>query len=165
MADLTFGLSIDWDQRHVCILGLPEKPEIRFAIHIEGGFLIKGDDMALTLTAVQQVGVSVSAVDAKGNPAPVENVQFSSSDEAILTVTVDPTDPTKATAVAVGTTGTAQVKVQADADIGEGIKNLTGLLDVEVVAAEAVSLGIAAGTPEDQPTTPPVSAGGGRRPR
>jgi hypothetical protein len=152
--DLTFGLSIDWDQKHVCIIGLPEKPELRFAIHIEGGFVIKGEDMALTLTAVQQVEVAVSAVDAKGNPAPVEDVEFSSSDESIVTVTPDPTDPNFATAVAVGTPGIAQVKVVADADIGDGTKTLAGLLDIEVVAAEAVSLGVSAGTPVDQPTTP-----------
>jgi hypothetical protein len=129
---------------------LPEKTKLYFGIHIEGGFVIEGETMALTLTAVQQVGVSVSAVDAKGNPAQVEDVVFSSSDEAVLLVKPDTSDPHKATAVAVAV-GTAQVKVQADADIGEGVTNLTGLLDIEVVAAEAVSLGMTAGTPEDQP--------------
>jgi hypothetical protein len=112
--------------------------------------------MALTLTAVQRVSVEVSAVDAKGNPAEVEEVIFSSSDEAILIVEQDSTDMTKAWATAVGPTGTAQVKVTADADIGEGTKNLTGLLDVEVVAAEAASLGLTAGTPEEAPVVNPL---------
>jgi hypothetical protein len=150
VSDLRFGLDIDWDERHVCILGLPDVPKLRFALFMEEGYIVKGEGMALTLTAVQQVKVSVSAVDAKGNPAEVEDVAFSSSDESVLTVTAEADDPTQGLAVAVAI-GTAQVKVTADADIGEGVKTLTGLLDVEVVAAEAVSLSVAAGTPEDQP--------------
>ena len=106
--------------------------------------------MALTLTSVQQAALSISAVDAKGNPAPVENVVYTGSDPNILVVRADPADETKATVLA-RTVGTAQVTVKADADIGEGEKELMGLLDVEVVAAEAVALSITAGTPEDQP--------------
>jgi hypothetical protein len=154
MADLTFGLSIDWEERHVCILGLPEKPELRFTLLVEGGFEIKGEKMALTMTAVQQCGLSVAAVDAKGNPAQVEGVTFTSSDPAILTVEVDPGDETIAVVKAMGPTGNGQVTVTADADLGEGIKHLTGILDVTIMAAEAVSLSVAAGVPEDQPAAP-----------
>ena len=110
--------------------------------------------MALTLTSVQQSKLSISAVDAKGNPAPVENVVYETSDLQIIVVGVNPNDETKAV-VAARTVGTAQVTVTADADIGEGVKELMGLLDVEVVAAEAVALAIEAGVPEDQPSPPP----------
>jgi hypothetical protein len=95
-------------------------------------------------------------VDAKGNPAPVENVVFEGSDPNIILVRTDETDQTKATVLA-RTVGTAQVTVTADADIGEGEKELMGLLDVQVVAAEAVALSITAGTPEDQPAVPPAT--------
>ena len=111
--------------------------------------------MALTLSSVQQAALSISAVDAKGNPAPVENVVYQGSDPAIAVVITDPNDATKAV-VAARAVGTAQVTVKADADIGEGEKELMGLLDVEVVAAEAVALSITAGTPEDQPEINPL---------
>jgi hypothetical protein len=150
MDDLRFGLSISWDERRVCIHGLPEQPKLKFAILIEDGFVVEGDHLVLTLTSVQKCSMSVSAVDAKGNPAEVENVTFTASDPAILTIEPDATDATKATVLAAGPLGNAQVVVAADADIGEGTKPLQGILDVIVVAAEAVSLSVATGTPEDQ---------------
>ena len=129
------------------------------ALSFEGGYVVQGgDEMLLTLSSVQQAALSISAVDAKGNPAPVENVVYEGSDPNILVVRADPADETKATVLA-RTVGTAQVTVKADADIGEGEKELMGLLDVEVVAAEAVALSITAGTPEDQPAggVPPTT--------
>jgi hypothetical protein len=132
------------------------KGKLNFALGLEGGYIVEGEVMALTLTAVQQASLSVKAVDAKGNPAEVENVVFDGSDPNIITLLPDAEDPTTAWVVAVGTPGNAQVTVTADADIGEGEKNLQGILDVTVVAAEAVALEIEAGVPEDQPTEPPV---------
>lgn len=46
--------------------------------------------------------------------------------------------------------GACQISVSADADLGEGIKTLTGVLDLEIVSGEAVSLNIIAGTPREQ---------------
>jgi hypothetical protein len=40
--------------------------------------------------------------------------------------------------------------VSADADLGDGIRTLTGTLDLEIVSGEAVSLGIIAGAPREQ---------------
>ena len=123
--------------------------KLNLVLHFEGGYSVGGDDLMLTLTSTQKAALSVTAVDAKGNPAPVENVVFSGSDPAVAVVQQNASDPTKATVFG-RTIGTMQVKVTADADIGEGEKELAGLLDVEVVAAEAVALGITAGTPEEQ---------------
>ena len=128
--------------------------KLNIVLHFEGGYSVGGEQMALTLSVVQQAKLSISAVDAKGNPAPVENVVYETSDPQIILVGVDPNDETKAV-VAARNIGTGQVTVTADADIGEGTKELMGLLDVEVVAAEAVALAIEAGVPEDQPALPP----------
>jgi hypothetical protein len=46
-----------------------------------------------------------------------------------------------------GASGTGQVSVTADADLGEGEKPIVGILDVEVLPAEAVAIQINAGTP------------------
>lgn len=106
--------------------------------------------MAFMLADDQQVSVAFTAVDRRGNPARLDGAPvWSSSDPLILTVT--PNDDNSAAVLAVGPTGTAQVQVTVDADIGSGIRNLVGILDVEVVAGEAVSLDLVPGTPTTQP--------------
>jgi hypothetical protein len=108
-----------------------------------GAFTVtaRGDDMAYKLATGMQVGVQVSYVDAKGNPAVVDgDVAWSSSDESIATVTVDTADSTKATVVGVGTVlGIAQVIATADADLGQGVRQIMTTADVEVVAGEAIA--------------------------
>ena len=104
----------------------------------------------IRLTATQKVALSLSATDAKGNPAPVENVEWVSSDESILTVTEDPGNELVAVAVAVGPVGTAQLQVTADSRIGPDERVITGAETFEIVAGEAQIISVAAGTPEEQ---------------
>lgn len=106
--------------------------------------------MALVLTDVQKVQLSISPTSAAGNPAPVDGVPvWASSDETVLVVTASE-DGMSAEAVTTGKLGKAQVNVSADADLGEGVKTITGVLDVEVKVSEAVSLTVSAGTPTDK---------------
>ncbi len=103
------------------------------------------------LTATQKlVGCAIDPRDSKGNPAPVDGVpQWATSDPAVVTVTPS-ADGLSADVVAVGL-GTAQVSVVADADLDAGeTRELTGTLDVQVKAAEAVTLGITTPTPVEQ---------------
>lgn len=104
----------------------------------------------LQLTETQQCALSVSPVTRKGNPAQVQNPTWSSSDDAVVTVDVDSTDSLKAKVVAEAP-GTAQVNFSADADLGDGVRLLSAVLDVTVVPGEAVTVTIATGTPEEQP--------------
>ncbi len=111
---------------------------------------VKGDRIMLTLTDSQKVGLSIQPVDAKGNPAPVDGApQWAVSDEALLTLQVAD-DGLSAELFAAGPLGNAQVTVSADADLGAGVTTIQGILDVTVVGGQAVSLAIAAGTPEEQ---------------
>jgi hypothetical protein len=107
------------------------------------GFTItaRGDDMAYKLATGMQVGVQVSYVDSKGHPATVDGeVEWSSSDESIVTVTADTADSTKATVVGFGdNVGIAQVTATADADLGQGVRQILTTSDVEVVAGEAIA--------------------------
>jgi hypothetical protein len=76
-------------------------------------------------------------VDSKGNAAAIDgNPVWGSSNPDVLTVQ-DNGDGT-ATITPTGTLGTAQVTCEADVDTGEGVKPLTLLGDVEVIAGEAV---------------------------
>lgn len=114
-------------------------------VHIQ-----RSADMALILTDVQKVGLSVSFVTAKGNPAAVDGLPvWSVSDATVLSV-VPAADGLSAEVVAVGPLGTSQVSVTADADLGEGVRALIGTLDVSVVASEAASIVINAGVPAAQ---------------
>jgi hypothetical protein len=114
----------------------------------------KESDMALILTATQQCPLQVTFKDAQGNPAAVESGEWSATDPAILTVTPDAADLTKALVKATGVVGTGQVNVRADARFGPETKEIIGVLDVEVVGAEATVVEISAGTPEEQGAAP-----------
>ena len=102
----------------------------------------------MQLTADQQVGLSITGEDAYGNPVDISgaDAQWVSSDESIISVDVDDTDTTKATAVAVGPVGTASVTVS-----GGATQQFQGSLAIDVVAGDVAEIAIAAGTPEDKP--------------
>lgn len=104
--------------------------------------------MTFVLTDEQKVGVKLVATTAAGNPAEVQDPKFSSSDESIITVVADPNDPTSAVVTAVGPLGSAQVSATADADLGEGVTEITAVDTVEVKAAQATTLGLTFGVPE-----------------
>jgi hypothetical protein len=103
---------------------------------------------ALILTDEQKVQLNVAFKTAAGNPARVDGTPaWSSSDETVITV-VPSEDGLSATALASGALGVAQVVCEADADLGEGVRPITGTLDIEVRPAEAVSALVVAGVPE-----------------
>lgn len=102
----------------------------------------------LVLTDVQKVSVKLKPVTAAGNPAPVDGkVEWSVSDDSVLSLQVAD-DGFSAVVVTTGKLGVCQVVAKADADMGEGVKEISGVLDVEVKASEAVSLSVDAGVPE-----------------
>lgn len=109
--------------------------------------------MSFILKATQQVDLSINVTDKRGNPATVQNPSFASSDEAVVSV-VD--EGLTAVASAVGTPGTATVTFTGDADLGEGVSPITGVLDVEVVAGDAAVVNITAGTPAEQAEPAPA---------
>lgn len=110
--------------------------------------------MSIVLKDTQRVSISVSPVDAKGNPAKVDGApSWAVVGPAIVTL-VPSDDGLTCVATTTGDLGTTQITVSADADVGEGVQTISGLLDVEVVGGVAVSLSVAAGVPEEIPTTP-----------
>lgn len=104
----------------------------------------------LQLTDTQQVNVSIQPVDKKGAPAQVQSVSFVSSDPNVAAVMQDTTDPNKAVVVA-GLPGVCQIQVTADADLGDGVTNISGVLDITVVGGQAVALTVNADAPTEQP--------------
>lgn len=104
----------------------------------------------MLLTDKQEVDLSVAFASKAGNPAKVDGVpSWTSSDETIVTLTVAP-DGFAVVARAVGALGNAQVSVTADADLGEGRREISGVFDITVEASEAVVAVVNAGIPRDQ---------------
>jgi hypothetical protein len=93
----------------------------------------------LTLPDDKTASAAVSYTDAKGNAATVDGAPvWTSSDESILTVAAA-ADGLSAVITPVGPLGTAQVKVEADADLGAGVTSLVTLGDIQVVGGQAVA--------------------------
>jgi len=102
----------------------------------------------MIITDMQKVNLTVSFQDGAGNPARVDGTPtWVSSDTSIVTVNVAP-DGLSAEAISVGPLGTSQVSATADADLGQGVTNITGVMDIEVQASDAVVALVAAGAPE-----------------
>jgi hypothetical protein len=130
-----------------------ERPGFRWTINYNG--VITKYVTMLALQNDQQVTASIQPVDAKGNPAKVDGIPEWTSSSADVAVVQAAPDGLSATVAGVDI-GTCQVNVSADADLGEGVKPLTGTLDVEVVAGSAVALSITTGTPEPKKEVTPL---------
>lgn len=106
------------------------------------GFTItaKGQGMAYKLPNDKTIVVKVAYVDSRGNPAQVDGpVQWESSDDTVVTVTADVGDPMQARVLPVGPIGSVQISVTADADLGEGTREIITTSDLDIVAGEAVT--------------------------
>lgn len=132
-------------------LALSVADHFEFSVTVEGGTTQNGDSpMSLTLTDSQAAALSISPVDKKGKPAPLDGVPtWASSDETVVTVVADSTG-LNATLSAVAP-GSARVVVTGDADLSPDVTSpITGTLDVTVTPGAAVNIDITAGTPTEQ---------------
>jgi len=84
--------------------------------------------------------IEVHPVDANGDPAPVENLRWSSSDSTTLMVTPDPDNPNK---VKVDPLRVADAQIIAEADpiLGAEEGLITEVYSFSVRPEQAVSLG------------------------
>jgi hypothetical protein len=119
---------------------------------------IKGLIMAVELKDSQLVRGTLEFKDAKGNTATVQtgSVKFESSDEDVFTVEQNKESEVDLTIVA-GRPGGAELRWSADADLGEGVKPISGAIAVVVESGEAVGAGVRFGEPEEQPAAEPAA--------
>lgn len=98
-----------------------------------------------TLTAGRAKPVNLVINDKRGNPAKLDGMPvWTSSDESVATVTPSE-DGMSATILSLGATGTAQISVSADADLGEGVRTMTGSALIDVIAGEAFAFALMLG--------------------
>jgi hypothetical protein len=97
-------------------------------------------DLPMRLPANTSATVEVTFINANGLAVETQGeVTWSSSDESVATVEADPDDPTMATITAGPSAGNTNVSAVADADLGEGVRNVEAVLEVVVIArGEAV---------------------------
>ncbi len=103
----------------------------------------------LSLSSIQKCVVSITPVDKKGHPASIDGVPvWTVSADGI--VSLFPAPDGLSCEIVAETPGSCQVNVSADADLGSGVKTITGTLDVTVTASEAAGFTINTGAIEDQ---------------
>lgn len=108
------------------------------------------------LTTTQEVTATAYFEDKFGNPAVVDGVPvWTVADPAILTMAVSE-DGMTATFTATGVAGTTQVSMDADADLGEGVRTITAIDSIQVVPGEAVVAGFAFGDATEQVVPEPA---------
>jgi len=104
------------------------------------GFIIEVEgDAMYTLPVDHYVRMEISYVDAAGNAATVDgDVSWVCSDDTVAHLDVDASDSSivRVTPLKVGQ---VQIVATADADLGEGIRELKTPCDIEIVAGEAVA--------------------------
>lgn len=98
----------------------------------------------------EMISMTVEPRNANGNVAPIDGVvSWSVSDTEIATIEFpDMSDSRTARLVTTGRkTGTIQVTVSADADLGDGVRPIQSVQNFEVRPGEAIGLGVTLGTP------------------
>lgn len=110
--------------------------------------------MATQVGNNQTIDCTATPVKADGSAAAIEagSAKWATSDEANVPVTVDPANELHATFTpAAAFTGTVDVTVTGDADLGAGVTTITGTGQLEVIAGEATGFTLAFGNPAPKP--------------
>jgi hypothetical protein len=138
------------------LMEVTEEGYAKLTITFENFTITAKGDVMYTLPVDNLVNMQVGYVDSAGNPAKVDgDVEWASSDEALVTVEVDAQDSTIVRVIPAGKLGQVQVTATADADLGDGVRQLITTCDIDVVAGEAVA-GTVSPIGEPQPIAPHV---------
>jgi hypothetical protein len=108
-------------------------------------------DFTMQLPDDSQVHADVTYVDKKGNPATIDGTPTWSTDRPDLIAIVAAADGFSADIAAVGPLGSAQVVVDADADLGAGVVSVKTLGTIEVIGGQATTGVINFGEPTPAP--------------
>lgn len=104
--------------------------------------------LAIACTNEEQIPVTAAPLTAAGHPAPVDGalrVTVLSGDGTVLQ---DPATPLVFRAVSGNSAGDTEYLVEADADLGAGVRTISDRVTLTVTSAEAASLGFTAGPAE-----------------
>lgn len=124
---------------------------------------ITGEFSMFELKEGQRVKLKFTAKTRRGNPAAVENLRVTSSDESVIGVS--PVDGEEGAFYAEGLDGSANeavlIEARGDADLGEGVKEIVGTTSGVCTQGEAFTFDIEVGEVEDVPVPETEAAEGG----
>lgn len=125
---------------HLMEIHAPKRLRARLTVMFENFSVRSEGNVMYTLPVDHAVAMQVSYVDVGGHPAKVDGaVTWNSSDETLATVEPDPSDSTMCRVLPTGELGQVQITATADADLGEGTRELITTADIEIVGGEAVA--------------------------
>lgn len=101
------------------------------------------------LKATQKLPIAVAFKDKFGNAAKVDGVPRWAVTDEKLGALETAEDGMSSVFAPSGLAGLLKIQVFADADLGEGVKEILGELEIEVLTGEAVSVELTAGEPVD----------------
>lgn len=130
-------------------LSYPSHRPVRFRFGV-GPFTQKtkkAPHMDITITNEQKVSVTLTPVTDAGKPAKLDGAPAWTvlSGSSMITVA---TDGLSAVLTSADDPGTTEIQVSADADLGEGVQEISATISLIVVHANASNLGLVVGTPE-----------------
>lgn len=129
---------------------VPTVPRVRFAFGVGQPQNKEKDNsmpVSVKITNEQKVTVTLKPVTDTGKPASLDGVPTWEVISGNATV-VPAADGLSASLVSADDPGDTQVMVKADADIGEGVEEISDIVTLNVVGATAKNLGLVVGTPE-----------------
>lgn len=103
--------------------------------------------LQITITNEQKVKVTLAPVTDTGKPAKLDGIPTWEVVSGIATVVPAP-DGMSADLVSADDPGDTQFMVRADADLGEGVEEISDIVTLNVVGATAKNLGLTVGQPE-----------------
>ncbi len=106
--------------------------------------------LEINITNEQQVKVTLHPVTATGKPAPVDGAPTWEIITGNSTVTAAE-DGMSADLISGDDPGDTEILVKADADLGEGVVEISDIIQLHVAGAQAASLGLTAGDPTPKP--------------
>lgn len=109
----------------------------------------------VTISNEQQVLVTLKPVTATGKPAKLDGKPSWTVAAGSSTLNVAE-DGLSAMLISSNDPGTSEILVKADADLGEGVEEVSDTISLVVTGANAKSLGLVVGTPEAKPEAPPI---------
>jgi hypothetical protein len=135
-------VTVDFSKPEVCITQR-RSGKIHFDVSLGLATFTGVTSMQQPIDSIATLRVRVT--DRFGNPAQTDGpVSIAIASPDLGSVTLAPDDDGSGTLfllTPLGPLGTTQIEVKADADLGEGIVPLTGILPVEFVAGAAVNIG------------------------
>lgn len=126
----------------------PIAARVVFAVTIDG--VTREDVSAMQFKVTQQFPITLTFQDAAGNPAQIQGVpEWTNNNTNVLSMEVA-ADGMSAVVSAVGPAGSGQISVKADSNLGEGITEITGVLDVEALPGDATVITLNTGSVTDR---------------